>query len=881
MVPAPATDSPSYRLPRTVIPEHYELELTPDLGTATFTGTVVIRINVTEPVTEILLNAAELEVSSAVVRRDVGRAADGTEIEGIIRIDEDAERLSITIPPSLSAGTWHLRLEFTGVLNDQLRGFYRSTFTTADGTPTVIATTQFEPADARRAFPCWDEPDFKATFAVTLVTDERLSVISNGAVESEGPALGAGGEGKRRTTFAETMPMSTYLVAFIVGPFDFTDPADVDGVPLRVAAVPGKSHLSAFAVEAASHALSFLARYFELPYPSDKIDHVAIPDFAFGAMENLGCVTYRETALLADPAAASQVELRRVAQVIAHETAHMWFGDLVTMKWWNGIWLNEAFATFMELTTTDHFRPKWQAWTAFGLSKAAALSTDGLRATRPIEFHVGAPEEAAAMFDVLTYEKGGSVLRMLEQYLGPETFRKGIAGYLDQHRYGNTETTDLWDAIEASSGEPVRSIMDSWIFQGGYPLVTVTSGADARSVVLSQRRFLYAGAGGGADGADGAEGADGFGGEEKRWAVPINLRASVEGLIVHERALLTDDSITVTFDGDVDWVVVNEGAWGFYRVTYAPELLGHLTAQLPMLDPLERMAMVGDAWARVVSGDADLGAWVALVGQLGDEDDPDVWLTLLSPLDLLDLVVAESERAALQAFVTRLARPIFDRLGWDPAPGEDPRQGIVRSRLISALGILADDREVQASAAQHFERYLADPRALDPDVVTSVVHVVAHAGGEAAYEQMLELGRQATTPQEQIRYLYALTMSDDPALLRRTLDACLTNEIRTQDAPMLIGRMLSSRAGSELSWLWLEEHWDDVLARFPSNIVPRMLEGITALVNPAMGNRARAWLETHPVPQAGLRLAQLLERMEINMSFKRRTPTVAAGLDPR
>jgi len=859
-VAVPVLPTASYRLPRSVVPEHYDLELTPDLDTATFSGTAVIRINVRQPVTEILLNAAELQVSSARLLPDIGAAPGGGEVEIVARLDEESERLSITVPAPVIAGAWHLHLEFTGVLNDKLRGFYRSTFTTADGTPTFLATTQFEPADARRAFPCWDEPDFKATYSVTLVTDERLSAISNGAVVSEDPQEG----GKRRVAFAKTMPMSTYLVAFVVGPFDLTDPVEVDGVPLRIAAVEGKSHLTPFAVEAASHALRFLAAYFDLPYPSDKIDHVAIPDFAFGAMENLGCVTYRETALLADSAAASQLELRRVAQVIAHETAHMWFGDLVTMKWWNGIWLNEAFATFMELTTTDHFRPEWQTWTAFGVSKAAALGTDGLRATRPIEFNVGPPDEAEAMFDVLTYEKGGSVLRMLEQYLGPETFRKGIARYLDEHRYANTETTDLWDAIEASSGEPVRSIMDSWIFQGGYPLVTAERGDDARSVVLRQRRFLYAGSA--------ASSPD-------RWSVPINLRASVGGRIVHERTLLTDDRATVSFGGDVDWVVVNEGAWGFYRVGYSGELLARLADQLRTLAPLERMAVVGDTWARVIAGDIGLDAWVALVARLGEEEDPDVWLALLSPLDLLDIVASEGDRSALKEFVERTAKPIFERLGWDPAPDEDQRQGIVRSRLISALGILAGDHDIQAEAARRFERYQADPAALHPDVVTAVVHVVAHSGGSKAYDRMVELASRAATPQEQIRYLYARAMSDDPALIRRTLDACLTSEVRSQDAPMLIGRMLGSRAGSELTWTWLEEHWEDVTTRFPNNIIPRMLEGITSLVDRSMGERARTWLGTHQVPQAGPRLAQLLERMEINARFKERMSGLSAALE--
>ena len=282
--------------------------------------------------------------------------------------------------------------------------------------------------------------------------------------------------------------MSTYLVAFVVGPLEATEPVDVDGVPLRIVHPPGKAHLTPFALEVGAHALRFFTEYFGIPYPADKLDLVAIPDFAFGAMENLGCVTFRESALLVDPAQAARTELERVADVVCHEIAHMWFGDLVTMKWWNGIWLNEAFATFMEVLAVDAFRPEWQRWVSFGVEREAAMAVDGLHATRSVEFPVGRPEEAQGMFDVLTYQKGGSVLRMLEQFLGADVFRDGIRDYLDTHAYGNTETTDLWDALERSSGRPVREIMDTWIDQGGYPLVRV--GADGS---LTQTPFSYSG----------------------------------------------------------------------------------------------------------------------------------------------------------------------------------------------------------------------------------------------------------------------------------------------------------------------------------------------------------------------------------------------------
>jgi puromycin-sensitive aminopeptidase len=850
-------DAPSYRLPRHVVPTRYELELRPDLEAATFTGSERVTVRVEEPVDEIVLNAAELDVTNA----RLTPARGGDSISCAVGMDVAGERITCAVDGGLTTGEWSLELEFAGTLNDKLRGFYRSSFTTEDGETGLIATTQFEATDARRAFPCWDEPDFKATFAVTLVVDAPLTALSNGAAVSEEPA----GEGKRRVRFAETMPMSTYLVAFVVGPFQLTDPVTVDNVPVRLAAVPGKQNLTQYGLRAAEHALRFLAEYFELPYPHDKIDHVAIPDFAFGAMENLGCVTYRENALLVDPASASQLELRRIVHVVSHETAHMWFGDLVTMKWWNGIWLNEAFATFMETLTSDHFRPDWQVWTAFGAAKAEALAVDGLRATRPVEYPVGPPSEAEAMFDVLTYEKGGSVLRMLEQYLGPEVLRKGIAAYLAEHRFRNTETTDLWDAIEATSGEPVRSIMDSWIFQGGYPLVSVALSDDRCSIELRQQRFLY---GGGEREGD-----------DRRWSVPVNLRASAGGRVRHERALLNGRSAVVDFDEPVDWVVVNEGGWGFYRVAYSDELSQRLLAAMDHLDALERIGLVGDLWARVVAGDADLGDWVEVVTAMGDVEDPDVWLAVLASLDVLDIISSDADRPMLAGFVRRVAGPILERMGWDPAAGEDPRRGTFRSRLIAALGILGDDPEVREEASKRFARYLQDRSSLHPDVVTAVVHVTAAAGDQETYEVMRQQLRQAVTPQDQLRYLHALGQTPDRRLLQRTLAACLTSDVRSQDAPALVGRILASRHGRQVAWEWIEDHWDDICARFPNNVLIRMMEGATSLVDPPWSERALTWLDAHAIPGAGVRQDQLVERIGINTALAARVgPHLAAAL---
>ncbi|MGH8979512.1 MAG: M1 family metallopeptidase, partial [Acidimicrobiales bacterium] len=425
------------RLPPTVVPSAYRLRLEPDLDSATFTGAVEIDVELREPAATVVLNAHQLGFGTATVRRG-GDPGEG--VEGKVALDEELQRAALTFPDVLEAGRHTLGIAFSGVLNDELAGFYRSTFTDEHGATRTIATTQFEHTDARRAFPCFDEPAFKATFDVTLVAPAGVAAFSNSPQVREQVLS----DGRREVVFAPTMKMSTYLVAFVVGPFEHTAARDVDGVPLRVVYRAGKEHLTDFALEVGEHALRSFREYFGIPYPGEKVDLVGIPDFAPGAMENLGLVTFREAELLVDPETASQNELVRIASVIAHELAHMWFGDLVTMAWWEGLWLNEAFATFMSYVCVDELRPGWKMWARFATERETGMVFDSVHTTRPIEFPVSSPDEAAAMADPITYQKGSSVLRMLEQYLSPEVFREGIRQYLRAHSYANTVTRDLW-----------------------------------------------------------------------------------------------------------------------------------------------------------------------------------------------------------------------------------------------------------------------------------------------------------------------------------------------------------------------------------------------------------------------------------------------------
>jgi len=864
--PEPAFDDPSvvdpYRLPGGVSPVRYDLTLVPDLIAASFSGTCATALEVASATATVSCNALELEVDTAWVTTPGGGRIEVTKID----LDEGSERVAFTFAEPIPAGRATLHTEFRGVLNDKLRGFYRSTFTDADGAEQVIATTQFEATDARRAFPCWDEPAHKAAFAVTLVVDADLFAVSNAAEVSRTPS--AAHPGRDEVRFADTMVMSTYLVAFIVGPLEATDPVDVDGTPLRVVYPRGKGHLTDYALDVGAFCLRHFADYYGIPYPGDKLDLVAVPDFAFGAMENLGCVTFREILLLVDPATTTQAELLNVTDVINHELAHMWFGDLVTMKWWNGIWLNEAFATFMEMHATDAFRPEWDRWVTFGLARTAAFDTDALSSTRPIEYPVVSPADAEGMFDILTYEKGAAVVRMLEQFLGEDEFRDGIRAYLSANAYGNTETTDLWDAIEDATGEPVRRIMDSWILQGGFPIVDVDLVNDGRTLRLTQERFAYAGDLGEGEPAD--DGEEPTAPDDALWAVPLifSQRSTVGDLVTFEKVLLDQPTLDLDLVEPVEWLLVNTEGTGFYRVRYAPGLLAALVAHAQSdLSPIERYGLVDDVWAGVLAGDQSAHDFLVLAEAFGAETDLSVWQRIIGGLNALDRLVDGEAREALRHRVRDLLRPALDRLGDTPRPEDTDRERALRGVLFEALGTLGHDADVHARA-----RVLLDAGALSPDpaLVAASVNVVAAWGTEADFDDFVARMKAATTPQEEQRYLGALADFPDPDLVRRLLALSITDDVRTQNAPLLLRRALTNRDHGDLAWFFVTDQWDTVNTRFPSNSIARLLEGIRSLSAPAVAPEVFVFFEDHEVPQGDKILAQHLERLEVNVALRAR-----------
>ena len=849
-----------YRLPATAVPTRYSLRVDPDIGRRCFEGEVAVELTVTAETTELVLNAAELEVGDA----SLAPAGGGSSRPLEVALQPELERVVFSSREPVGPGDYVLSCAFRGTLNDKLRGFYRSRFTDPEGNEREIASTHFEAADARRAFPCFDEPELKAVFSVTLDVEEGLFALSNAPEQTVTPLEG----GKRRIVFEDTMKMSSYLVAYAVGPLEATEAIEADGVPLRVVVPAGKLHLTSYALEVASHALSWYHRYFDIAYPSQKLDLVAIPDFSMGAMENLGCVIFREQDLLCDPSTSSVPELSRIAEVIEHEIAHMWFGDLVTMKWWNGIWLNEAFATFMSVSCLDDFRPEWNRWVTFGTEKDLALGIDGLHSTRPIEFPVRAPDEADAMFDHLTYLKGGNVLRMVEQYLGTERFRDGVRRYLAAHAYGNTETTDLWDAIESVSvGEPVRALLDSWIFQGGHPLVSAR--LEGGEVVLTQEPFTYL-----PDEARPAGSPPSKIGRD--WLVPIRFESRPGQVVAEVLGPRPHGSEPLRLPAGDGLPVVNAGGSGTYRLRYDGPLFDRLLSRLGDLEPLERFNLVSDSWACTLAGLVAPGDFLALGRRLEEESDPNVWGVVAGALGLIDFAAAGLAEAAFSSLVRELVTPELERLGFDVSPTDSPERQRTRSIFLNLLGSLGDDESVRERATAAFSAARSGGPAIPASIAQAVLNVVVSTGGRHAFDEVREGFRHAADPLIKNRHLIALGAVREAEPVAEVLEMT-RSEIRTQDAHHVLRRLMQSRHAGPQTWSFVTEHWDELLERLPAHAMPTVFGGVSYLVQVGDDGsqryleEVRRFAADHPLGGQQLLIDQALERQAINARFVNET----------
>jgi len=824
-----STSNP-YRLNRQVVPSAYRIFLTPDLEAFSFAGRVEIDVEVATATNAVTLHAIELALGTATVTLD-----GTTHTASSITFDEKYETATLHFDSPLPVGTGVLAIDFDGILNDQLHGFYRSTYKDDSGTSHTIATTQFEHSDARRAFPCWDEPSFKATYQVNLTVPSHLAAYSNSPALSETDL----GNGQKSIAYKPTMKMSTYLVAFVVGPFEETAALDVDGVPLRIVYPKGKAGLSDLAMDSGAHALRFFSKYFDIPYPGEKLDMLAIPDFAFGAMENLGCITYRETALLVDPKKGSIAEKQRVAEVVAHEIAHMWFGDLVTMEWWEGIWLNEAFATFMQILCTNAYKPEWKMWVGFGVDRDAAMQIDGLHSTRPIEYEVISPDDTRGMFDLLTYEKGGSVLRMLEQYLGEDTFRDGIRRYLKKHSYANTVTTDLWDALEEHSGQPVRNVMNTFILQGGHPLITLENGK------LSQEPFAY--------GAKRGESSIG-----ENWLVPVLTRSLQGGSV--SRHLLGTEPIAV--EGDLP-LVVNAGGSGVFRSRYGQAELAALSPRIKDLDELERATLLADSWASLFASRITWADFLVIAKGLQGLNDPTPWSTVATAFGYVNRVIyGQASESVLAEQAREIFAPEWAKLGWDAKAGEDELTPQLRSTVLGVMGNIVKDPEVIAEAIRRFE---ADN--MDGNIARTILTIVGGQDRTGDYEEFLNRYDNAADPQTEQRYLISLSAFNAE---KTAFDAAekAFSKFRNQDSAILLGILTTNKHTGRKIWQYIAKRWDEAMEKFPSNTHSRLAMGVpTFFQDEEFANTVEQFHNDHPLGGEQRTIQQQIERMRVGLAF--------------
>ena len=856
------TSPTAYRLPTTVRPQRYELAFEPDLDAFTFSGRETVTIHVDEPTSVVQLHAAELSIASASVVLPGGETLPATSVD----IEPEAERATISFPRPLPKGEAALSLTFTGELNDQMRGFYRSQYEGADGTKRYLACTQFEATDARRAFPCWDEPSIKAEFDVTMIVSGSAVAISNMPQSAERPLPGD----RREVIFERTPRMSTYLLAFVVGDLACVQDTADSGTLVRVWTTRGKEEQGRFALEHSLKILAYMDDYFGIPYPLPKLDHIAVPDFAAGAMENWGAITYRETALLFDRENSSAQARQRILEVVAHEMAHMWFGDLVTMEWWDDLWLNESFASWMGDKAVDHLYPQWQMWTQFvSHDTNAALGLDGLRNSHPIEAKVNDPAEIRELFDAISYSKGGSVLRMLEDFLGAETFRKGLHRYLAAHEYANARTEHLWSALSEASDRPVTQIMDSWVKQVGYPVLDArfTRTAETTTVELQQARFLY-------DHLLGDGEAD-----TTVWQVPVGVRQ--QGAAEREAILMEGDSaaMALTSSGMAPaWIKVNAGQTGFFRVRYSDEewdLLREAVASLS-LPPIDRIGLQNDAYALMRAGHLSAVVFLSMAQAFVNETDATVWGDLAANLRGFEaLLLDEPFLERYREFGRDLFATIAPTVGWDARPGEEHLDALRRSTVLGQYGAYGDDATL-AEARRRFESYLDEPSSLPPDLRGVVLGLVGQEGDRETYDTLWQLEHEAPLQEEKMRLLGALTRFKDRELLADLLDRSLGDEVRSQDAMSVIVQTAGNKDGRDLAWRFAQDNWAELDRRYGKGGFAIMrLVGITGgFTTMERHDEVKAFFETHPAPSATRTIQQSLERIRLNVKWLERNRDV-------
>jgi len=826
------------RLPRLATPENYKLTFAPDFSKGSFSGDETILIQVLQPTSELVLNSADIEFHDASI------SSGGNRQRPKVTFDKEKEMATVHVETPLQPGPATIQIHYTGILNRELRGFYLG----KDENGNKYAVTQFEATDARRAFPSFDEPAYKATFDVSVIAEKSDMAISNSKQISDTPGPA---QGKHTIRFATTPKMSSYLVVVAVGKFEYAQ-GSADDIPIRVYTTPGKKNLAGFALRAAEESVRYFDRYFGIKYPFGKLDNIALPDFAAGAMENTGLITYREVEMLLDENHASIDQQKRVGIVIAHEIAHQWFGDLVTMSWWDDVWLNEGFASWMETRPIAAWKPEWHLELDDVEDTGGALNTDSLANTRPIRQDAETPEQITELFDGIVYAKAAAVIRMLESYLGGDAFRTGVNKYLKDHSYGNATSDDFFRTLAEVSNKPVDRIMAGFVTRPGAPLVRVEAQCSGKTteVTLSQTRYFY----------------DIYlfkKGTDESWLIPVCMRPGSENPNSgHEQCeLLSKKQETFTLPQCAPWVLANTGAKGYFRSAYEPQVIREISAGLESkLTAAERIRLLGDEWALVRVGQHRIGDYLALAAGLQADRNSAVMKEVTNQLQYIsDYLVTDSDSGRYQEWVRGLLTPAARELGWQPAPGENDDRKTLRGYVLDALGYSGRDPQTLAEATRLAQLALENPSAVDASIAGTVFHLAAIIGDASLYDKMLARMRRATSPEERAVLMRALSEFRDPKLLERTLQLALTPEIRSQDMAFLISDVVENPAGRRIGWDFMRTHWAEIEKILGGFNTGDLVNSTSAFCGSEMREEVKNFFATHKAPAQERTLKQSLE----------------------
>ena len=842
------TTTNEYQLSNKIKPNNYNLSLTPDFNSMTFSGKVVIELSIFEPTNQITMNAIELDLINSSISTDSGLLSSNN-----FEYNEEKEQVTISFENTINESNAVLSVEFTGVLNDRLHGFYRSSYEDENGNQKIMACTPFEPTDARRAFPCWDEPEIKSTFEIMLSVPKEMEAISNMPINKEEVSE----NNYKKVYFDKTPIMSTYLLAFIIGDLDKCTTIAENNVEINIWATKHNVIHGEFALQVAKDLLKYYNEYFQIDYPLPKLDHLAIPDFAAGAMENWGAITYREVALLFDEKNSAPATKQRIAEIVAHEMAHMWFGDLVTMKWWNDLWLNESFASWMATKAIDHLFPEWNMWTQFIYTDYnSGLSLDGLENSHPIVQAVNNPSEINQLFDAISYSKGASIIRMLETYVGEDKFRDGLRQYMQLYKYSNAEGNNLWECIQEASETEIIPMMESWTKQTGYPVINITWESDSR-LSLNQERFLYSNKTNLPD----------------TWLVPISI-VSGKNMDKVDSFILDSNSTTIDAAADTNngFMKVNYDTAGFYRVNYPKEHWKNLSELInkQLLKPTDRLSIQSDAYALAKARKISATVFLELIKSYNNEKDFGVWSDLTNNMRSIDLLLRKTELGKIyKNMCVETLKPIGEKLGWEVSPNEGHLESLLRTTILSSLGSFGDEDTINKSL-ELLEQFFSDKISLAPELRSIVYNLSAQTGDKSIYNLILDRARKEQLQEEKLRLYASLCRVENDELFNKTLQLSISDEIRTQDTVSLLSLMSVNRNnGAEATWDFIKSNWALLDERYGSGGFAMMrLVGITGnLLTKSDYDNVQGFFNDHPIESAYRTLQQSLERIDANVAW--------------